>query len=174
MSEQELLEFRRRKNVFFASSQSPLPQDMQRDFRALNYFDFASNYQFEPELLKASTFEHVMMDTSAGVRKSFVRTGRLEFELKGQLFNLTAFSNPELDDGGLFIPFRDATSGVQTYGGGRYLDCKLEPDGRVKLDFNTAYNPYCAYSDGWTCPLPPQENWLNVAILAGEKVHGLK
>ena len=112
------------------------------------------------------------METSSGVRKFFVRAGRLEFQIEGQSVQLTAYSNPETDDTDLFIPFRDATSGSETYGSGRYLDTELEPDGSLVLDFNLAYNPYCAYSDGWSCPIPPLENWLKVPVRAGEKTYG--
>jgi len=69
----------------------------------------------------------------------------------------------------LFIPFRDATSGKDTYGAGRYVEAEPLGKGRYLLDFNRAYNPYCAYNDDWRCPLPPAENWLTVAIRAGEK-----
>ena len=68
-----------------------------------------------------------------------------------------------------FLPFRDATSGPETYGAGRYLDAEITSDGRVLLDFNRAYFPYCAYGEGWTCPLPPAENWLRAAVRAGER-----
>ena len=69
----------------------------------------------------------------------------------------------------MFIPFKDATNGIETYGGGRYLDAPLE-NGVLTLDFNLAYSPFCAYFEGWTCPLPPRANYLNVAIRAGEKL----
>lgn len=172
MSVQQLLEFRRRKNDFFASSQSPLPAATRQGFTGLAYFEFQPELIFALVLKPATDFEHVMMETSNGIRKSFVRAGTLEFALSGQRVQLTAFSNPELDNHGLFIPFRDATSGTQTYGSGRYLDTELCADGTVMLDFNLAYNPYCAYSDGWSCPIPPLENWLSVPILAGEKTFG--
>ena len=172
MSPEELLEFRQRKDAFFASSQSPLPAGVREHFAALNYFDFDSSFVFSSKLQTLNSFEHVMMETSSGVRKSFVRAGRLEFTLGGQSVQLTAYSNPERDDLELFIPFKDATSGSETYGSGRYLDPELSADGTVLLDFNLAYNPSCAYSDGWSCPIPPLENWLKVPILAGEKTFG--
>ena len=74
---------------------------------------------------------------------------------------------PDLDY--VFVPFRDATTGNETYAGGRYLEPELSKDGKLVLDFNDAYLPWCAYSDRWTCSLPPIENWLTVAIEAGEK-----
>jgi uncharacterized protein len=172
MSVQELLEFRSRKDAFFASSQSPLPAELKAEFKNLNYFGFDPQFVFQPTLQISQAFEHVMMETSSGVRKSFVRAGTLEFEVNGETACLTAYSNPESEDQELFIPFRDASSGTQTYGSGRYLDSELLSDGTVMLDFNLVYNPYCAYSDGWSCPIPPLENWLSVPILAGEKTYG--
>jgi uncharacterized protein len=169
---QELLEFRHRKDAFFVSSQSPLPADVRQGFEGLNYFDFDVNFMYHLPLQPAQNFEHIMMETSSGVRKSYVRAGLLEFVVADQTVQLTAYTNPESDDPELFIPFRDATSGNQTYGSGRYLNPELSADGSVMLDFNLAYNPYCAYSDGWSCPIPPLENWLSVAIMAGEKTFG--
>jgi uncharacterized protein (DUF1684 family) len=72
---------------------------------------------------------------------------------------------------GLFLPFRDATSGTATYGAGRYLDLEPNEDGTLTIDFNLAYNPSCVYSDGWSCPIPPRENWLDIPIEAGEKMY---
>ncbi len=169
---QELLEFRRRKDAFFASPGSPLPADLRQGFGGLSYYDFDASYVFHLHLQPSQKLEHLMMETSSGVRKSYVRAGTLEFMVADQTLHLTAYSNPASEDPELFIPFRDASSGQQTYASGRYLNVELEPDGSVLLDFNLAYNPYCAYSDGWSCPIPPNENWLNVAIHAGEKTYG--
>ena len=78
------------------------------------------------------------------------------------------YASEDMDE--LFVPFRDATSGKETYGAGRYLEVESPgPDGRVRVDFNAAYNPYCAYNPDWSCPIPPGENWLSVPIRAGEK-----
>jgi uncharacterized protein len=169
---QGLLDFRQRKDAFFASSQSPLPADARTGFKALRYFDFDASFIFRLKLQASQNLEHIMMETSSGVRKSYVRAGTLEFRVDDETVRLTAFSSPESEDPELFIPFRDATSGTQTYGAGRYLNVDLETDGSLVLDFNLAYNPYCAYSDGWSCPIPPLENCLKVAILAGEKTFG--
>ncbi len=168
MTVQELLEFRRRKDAFFASPQSPLPESARSNFGGLGYFDFNPELVFQLSLQPLQDVQHVMLETSNGVRKSYVKAGTLEFALAGQALNLTAYSNPESENPELFIPFRDATNGKQTYASGRYLDPELSTDGTVLLDFNLAYHPYCAYSDGWSCPIPPLENWLKVPILAGE------
>ena len=95
------------------------------------------------------------------------RAGLVRFDVDGESAQATLFSDD--DDPGLFLPFRDATSGRETYGAGRYLDVQPpDADGDVVIDFNLAYNPYCAYSEGFSCPLPPAENRLDVPIRAGE------
>jgi uncharacterized protein (DUF1684 family) len=103
------------------------------------------------------------METSTGEMRRDVPVARLQFSLEGNAAELIAF-----DQGSdWFIPFRDGTSGKETYGAGRYLE--VSPVEPIVLDFNYAYNPYCAYSDAWSCPLPPRPNWLAVPIRAGER-----
>jgi hypothetical protein len=89
--------------------------------------------------------------------------------MEGSPVRIQAYQFAEHDDLNLFIPFRDITSGNESYGAARYLDLEVEHDDRYAVDFNYAYNPYCAYSEDYICPLPPQENWLKVPIRAGEK-----
>jgi len=116
------------------------------------------------------------MATYSGVTKPYIKYGELLFEIPGkgtQRINvyqsLKALKLPQYKDH-LFIPFKDLTSGESTYDGGRYIDIKLSDikKGIVYLDFNKAYNPWCAYSEGYSCPIPPAENTLNIAIEAGE------
>jgi uncharacterized protein (DUF1684 family) len=111
----------------------------------------------------------VRLETSTGSEETYRRAGIARFEVDGTAGQLTLYE-PE-DGGDLFLPFRDATSGSETYGSGRYLEVHPPRKGRVRLDFNYAYNPYCAYNDAWTCPLPPAENWLSIPIRAGEKAY---
>lgn len=97
--------------------------------------------------------------------------GTLAFETpagRGTLASYT-FGDPGAAEGNLFVPFRDATSGHETYGAGRYLDLEREDDGTYTLDFNVAYNPWCAYAPQFSCPLPPPENWLPFRVEAGEQ-----
>lgn len=113
--------------------------------------------------------------TSAGTTKPYTKYGVVSFELQDALLQLAVYQSlqlkkmPGLEDY-LFIPFNDQTNGESTYGGGRYLDIRVGDiqDGKLILDFNKAYNPYCAYSTGFQCPIPPVENQLGVAIEAGE------
>ena len=90
----------------------------------------------------------------------------MRFDVEAQEVSLVLY---DTGHPGYFVPYRDATSGDETYGAGRYLDIDPNPDGTVTIDFNLAYNPLCAYSDAFSCPLPPVENWLAVPIRAGER-----
>jgi hypothetical protein len=106
------------------------------------------------------------MQTSTGDVQEFVRYGKLRFSVEGAEAELTVFANQH----GFFIPFVDSLAGVETYPAGRYLDPEPLDDGRFLIDFNLAYNPYCAYNELYSCPLPPAENRLKVPIRAGEKI----
>ncbi len=112
-----------------------------------------------------------MLDTSTGERQKFIPEGKIHVEIEGERVSLTLYR--ESGRGRYFLPFQDATSGKETYGGGRYLDPQESPDGILTVDFNYAYNPYCAYNADWTCPIPPSENRLDVPVRAGEKAFSL-
>jgi len=112
----------------------------------------------------------IALDTSDGLRRIARRDAYLDFDLDGQRLTLTAFSFGPTERGSLFVPFSDATTGNETYSSGRYLDLEINSDGSVVLDFNLAYQPYCAYSSAYSCPLAPAENRLPVPILAGERL----
>ncbi len=162
-----LLRSRQEKDEYFlAAPDSPLPQ---MDRKPLNYFDPDPKFRVEVKLERYPSPESVMMGTSKGTRRLFNKVGRFDLSIDGQKVSLQAYQAAERDDPSLFIPFRDATSGKETYGAARYIDLHVEHDDQYALDFNQAYNPYCAYSEDYVCPLPPTENWLKVAILAGEK-----
>lgn len=113
------------------------------------------------------------MQTSTGAERVYQRLGWVTFSADGSSAQLALYA-PEGEDqpSVAFVPFMDATGGVDTYEGGRYLEAELTGE-TVTLDFNLAYNPYCAYADHWSCPVPPNENRLKVAILAGEKTFGV-
>jgi len=164
-------EFRREKDAFFKRSpQSPVEDP---NFSGLSYYPEADRYIFEPPLEPFKERETVMLETSTGDEQPYVRYGKVAFEVDGQVCSLTLFAPTfEGEPERFFIPFRDATSGKETYGAGRYLEAERLPDGRVRLDFNYAYSPFCAYSDRYRCPLPPPENWLSVPIRAGETYGG--
>jgi len=119
-------------------------------------------------LRPSETRETVEMPTSTGPLRKMERIGRLEFSLGGERLALSAFAEPGSST--LFVPFRDGTSGTETYPGGRYLDLHPTQTGLYEVDFNRAYHPYCYFNTTWECPIPPPENRLSVAIRAGEKL----
>ena len=164
----ELSDFRKAKDRLFATeSDSPLTVTQKRAFSGLSYFDENPDLWLELEPQRFPDREIVEMQTSTGSVTRYVRWGSVEFQVDGRTARLTIFTGDRDHD--LFLPFADATSGKETYGAGRYLEPQLQEDGKVLLDFNYAYNPYCAYNDAWSCPLTPWENRLKVPIVAGEK-----
>lgn len=163
-----LSNFRRRKDEFFKHDQhSPLTPDQQTAFTGLNYYPENPDLDLELDIERFEEEDAIQMQTSTGGTAEFIRWGRIKFEVDGQPAELTLFQSQA--GGGFFMPFMDATSGGETYSSGRYLDPEPTPDGKVVVDFNLAYNPYCAYNEYWTCPIPPKENRLKVPIRAGEK-----
>ena len=168
--ERALTRFRKEKDGFFRTSgDSPLPPGLREGFAGLRYFDPDPSFRFETELRRHANPASVMMTTSEGTRQLFNRVGHFEVSLDGRPVRVQAFQSAEREDPGIFVPFRDGTSGKESYGAARYLDLELEHDDNYVLDFNYAYNPYCAYSEDYICPLPPQENWLTAPVRAGEK-----
>lgn len=168
----ELDRFRADKDAFFRDQPgSPLTAEQRASFSGLAYFPES------PGLVVTAVLdtegidveEPIAMQTTTGGTQVYRRAGVVRFEVDGSATRVTLFASPEMHE--LFLPFRDATSGKESYGAGRYLE--VEPpdgDGPVVVDFNYAYNPYCAYNPSWSCPIPPGENWLAVPIRAGERV----
>jgi len=163
-----LARFRREKDDFFRNSgESPIPHGTA--FGGLNYFDPDPSFRYEETLHRYAEPDSVVLTTSKGTRQLFNRVGYFELSVGGIPTKVHAYQSAERDDPHLFIPFRDATSGKESYGAARYLDIQVEHNDEYVIDFNQAYNPYCAYSEDYVCPLPPQENWLKVPIRAGER-----
>jgi uncharacterized protein len=170
-----------RDELFRTHPQSPIEAEERPAFRGLHYFDPDPDYRVGAQL-EAGDGSELVIDTGGedgSVR--YRRIGRLVFTLGGVDCGLTVLSLVQYA-GGLFVPFRDLTSGHETYGGGRYLfDTAKDTDGLVLeltpgssdvvIDFNYAYNASCAYSPRWACPLAPPENHLPVAVRAGELVY---
>jgi uncharacterized protein (DUF1684 family) len=165
-----------RDRLFAEHPSSPVPEAQRRDFRGVAYFRYA------PELALNARLEpdpdapplHVPR-SGTGEQIPFHRIGSVSFAVDGTPCRLGVFWLDEYG-GGIFIPFRDATGGRQTYGGGRYLwdsakGADLGSTGdELVLDFNFAYHPSCVYDPIWSCPLAPEENWLQVPINAGERL----
>jgi len=171
----------RRDDMFKRHSQSPIEPEQRAGFRGLSYFEPDPAYRIAARL-EPGLGDELVIDTggSDGVI-TYRRAAKLVFELHGSPCELTVL-NIRQYGGGLFLPFKDATSGHETYGGGRYLfDTPKNTDGlvlelstgslEVTIDFNYAYNPSCVYSPRWACPLAPPENTLRVPIRAGERMY---
>jgi uncharacterized protein (DUF1684 family) len=161
----DLSEFRRQKNDFFANSpDSPLTSEQQEKFAGLRYFPEAPELCFKLEIDEFDEKVKVQIMTTSDDIRLYVRFGLVHFEVNGEPASLTVYQTPH----GFFIPFADSLAGKETYGAGRYLDPEILPDGKLDVDFNLAYNPYCAYNDLYSCPLTPAENRLKIPIRAGE------
>lgn len=162
----QLEHFRKQKDDFFGTNpQSPLTPEQQTGFEGLRYFPESPNLRFELSIEEFETKEKVQIITSTGDLREYERFGKVSFEVDGDKAELTVYSTSH----GFFLPFVDNQAGKETYGAGRYLDPEMLSNGKLLLDFNVAYNPYCAYNEMYSCPLPPAENRLAVAIKAGEK-----
>ena len=155
---------------FRDSADSPVPQEKRSVLLPLRYYDVDPDYSVPAALKLADTRPVFEMPTSTGTLRRMQLVGTLEFTLQGQAHSLGAF----VPDGTrqiteLFVPFADMTTGPETYSAGRYLDLHPTATGFYTIDFNLAYNPYCAYNATYECPFPPASNRLKVAIRAGER-----
>ncbi len=172
-----------RDRLFATHPQSPIAESDRPGFKGLRYFDPDPRYRIRCRLEPARP-GGPWLDIDTGGEDGVIhyrRSGMLRFTVDGVPCELTVFAMMGYG-GGLFLPFKDATSNRETYGGGRYLfDTVKNTDGlsleitpgsaEVMIDFNYAYNPSCAYDDRWACPLAPRENWLSVPIRCGEKTY---
>ena len=163
----ELESFRKEKDDFFRGHpQSPLTREQKRDFHGLNYFPENTDLRIEVKTEEFPVKERIEMQTSTGDVQIYFRHSRFKFQVNGQDAELTIYES----ENGFFLPFVDSLAGKETYGAGRYFEPEPLPGGRFLIDFNMAYNPYCAYNEQWSCPLTPLENRLKVPIKAGEKL----
>jgi uncharacterized protein (DUF1684 family) len=163
-----------RDDLFATHPQSPIPPEQQEGFGGLSYFDYDPAFRVLAEVEPA---EHEALDigASAGGSYRFTRFAVARFEIEGRPLGLDVLWL-EGYGGGLFVPFRDATAGRETYGAGRYLldtvkgsDLGTTDGGKLVFDFNFAYNPSCSYDPRWVCPLAPPGSRLDVEIRAGER-----
>ncbi|MGB0887597.1 MAG: DUF1684 domain-containing protein [Vicingaceae bacterium] len=172
----ELKEYRLEMDKEFGdTATSILPNKMAMQFEHLNYYkpnpEFNITAQFKKEIGKEFT-----MTTSSGKKKAFRQYGVLSFKIGYKSFKLPIYQNLKLMKTEkykdyIFIPFTDLTNGAETYGGGRYIEASKPEGDTYQLDFNYAFNPYCHYTEGYNCPIPPKENFLDIRIEAGEKVY---
>jgi len=166
------LELEEKDKFFKMHPQSPLSFDERQTFKGLNHYLLDPDYRFECHLQEHEKKDILKIEDTQGNEREFFRWGEFRFKIGDTDCILQAYkSSPEEDR--LFVPFRDLTSGKETYGAGRYLDLETGKHqisgGKWILDFNHAYNPWCAYSTDYACPFVPPENWLKVEVRAGEK-----
>lgn len=160
---------RRDKNGFMRRDETSPFVTNDVEFQGLKYFDPDLSFKVDGKLVELERNEILRLPTNDGKENIYVKRGFIEFKIEGKDQKLLALMTTPPLGNMLFIPFSDGTSGDETYGGGRYLEAEFDEDGKVELDFNNAYNPYCAYVAEFSCPLPPRENNLSIAIKAGEK-----
>ena len=161
------------RQAFLNESGSPLKK---QDLINLSFYEPDSSYVIAAKVTMLTDTEPFLMPTYSGKPQQYIRYARVKFNLNGEPQELTIYKSvalaqlPKYKDY-LFLPFTDSTNGKETYSGGRYIDLNSSDivDDLVKIDFNKAYNPYCAYSDGYQCPKPPTENAIKQNINAGEK-----
>ena len=172
-----LVEERRERDLAFKSgSESPLRDEDRSRFVALDYFPVNPELRFQAVLHRHPTPQTLRIGTNTAEQRYALRYGYFEFQLEGQTCRLQVYrmlDDPPSGQAMLFVPFRDGTSGRESYGGGRYIDLRENTSAIYDLDFNRSYNPSCAYGRDFSCPVPPKENTLAVPIRAGEKKYSL-
>ncbi|HEY9489224.1 MAG TPA: DUF1684 domain-containing protein [Chryseosolibacter sp.] len=155
------------------SSESPFANQKDK-YEGLKYYPPDIRYRIIADLQPIQEKKMVILTTNDGKEQRYIEYAHAQFKLDGVVNKLLILEVADMGPtrGKLFLAFGDETSAVDTYGAGRYLDVTKTPgSSTIKLDFNLAYNPYCAYNDSFTCPLPPRENILSIPIKAGEKIY---
>jgi uncharacterized protein (DUF1684 family) len=161
-------EFRREKDEFFEiSHHSPFTPAQKQMFDGLKYFDPNPDLDLEVEINEFDDKDQIQMQTTTGGVQTYRRFGEFEVEVEGETATLTIYHN----ENGYFLPFVDGLADEETYPAGRYLEPESLGGNRFHVDFNYAYNPYCAYNEQWSCPITPSENRIDVPIRAGEKIY---
>jgi len=162
-----LKEFRKMKDEFFAhDGQSPLTPGQKKEFKGLKYFQPDPDLSLEVTVEEFPEKQHIQMQTTTGDVQEYERYGKFSFTVDSQPAELTIYHSQD----SYFLPFVDSLASKETYPAGRYLEPEHLGNNRFRVNFNLAYNPYCAYNDYWSCPLTPFENHLRVPIRAGEKL----
>lgn len=161
--------FRANRDEFFRTHEhSPLLPEQRERFTGLRYYPEDPGLRFEVTVESgAVSHDPVEIETTTSERKTFIPAGTIQLTIEDEPITLVVYREP--GRGRYFLPFRDATAGEETYGAGRYLDPQETPRGTIIVDFNYAYNPYCAYNDRWSCLIPPFSNRFTLPIRAGEQ-----
>jgi len=153
---------------------SPLPDRYRKDFEGLDFFEPDTNYIIQAKFVRTPEALPFLMPTTTDRKSKEVVYGIAHFKLNGIACRLEIYQNEELMlqeeyKDYLFLPFTDKTNGEETYAGGRYLDLSIPKGDTIVLDFNKAYNPYCAYNKKYSCPIVPSVNALDLRVAAGVK-----
>ncbi|WP_298551245.1 DUF1684 domain-containing protein [uncultured Algibacter sp.] len=168
-------EFQKEINADYKdASKSPLKYKDRKNFTSLDFFKFDSTYVVKANFKRTSNEKAFKMKTTTSRLPIYVKYGELTFNLKGKLYKLNIYQNQDLMQEEaykdyLFLPFLDETNGLESYGGGRYIDAIIPEADTIIIDFNKAYNPYCAYNDKYSCPIVPRKNYLKTRVEAGVK-----
>lgn len=159
---------------YLDSTNTPLARSERKDFTGIHHFPINLKYRVVAQLEKFALSDTVIFPTSSGKKKRYIKYAKANFKLDGKkhtlvLYRMADIKKPEYAKL-VFLPFTDLTSNNETYGGGRYIDLEITDADSITIDFNLCYQPYCAYShNGWNCPIPPLENFVNAKIKAGVK-----
>jgi uncharacterized protein (DUF1684 family) len=168
---EKLKDFREKRDRFFKEDpRSPLKESDRKKFKGLFYYPIDLKYAMVGAIERYPTEpkpKYVTLPTNREMGRKYVKYGRFRFKWEGKVYTLQIFR--PLGGGELFLPFKDKTSETETYPKGRYLSIEPMPGGKVLIDFNRAYNPFCHFNEKYTCPYAPEENWLAMVIRAGEK-----
>ncbi len=172
---QEIFEFQKELNEKFKDPEaSPLPDRYRKNFDGLDFFAPDTNYVVKAKFERTPEALPFLMPTTTGEKSEEVVYGIAHFDLNGKRHQLEIYQNKELMlqeryKTYLFLPFTDQTNGEETYTGGRYIDLSIPSGNTIEIDFNRAYNPYCAYNKKYSCPIVPGVNALDTEVLAGVK-----
>ncbi len=174
---QRILSFQDKLNKEFASEESsPLTLKNLENFKSLDFFEIDTSLCIKAKFIRTPYESPFIMRTTTGREPVYVKYGEAHFKFQEKQYVLNIYQNqglqsqPEFIDY-LFLPFTDMTNGETSYKGGRFIDLKIPKGDSILIDFNTAYNPYCAYNDRYSCPIPPEENHLDIKIVAGVKMY---
>lgn len=163
---------RKDKNGFMLSSTSPFTDEDKKTFSGLNFYPIDEAFRVTAKLTKMEKKQPIFIESTTGEQLKYIPFGYADFELKGNEYRVILYQDwEEKDPNKLSLMFADDTSARDTYGGGRYVDVQYRNTNAVTIDFNNAYNPYCHFNAEYSCPIPPRENMLDIAIEVGEKLY---
>jgi uncharacterized protein (DUF1684 family) len=169
----EAVQFEENLNKEYKDAEtSPLSEKEREAFKQIHFFPINLAYAVTAKFVRTQSEKIFAMPTSGNIKKNYVKYGEVQFSLMDKEYKLNVYQSVDLLKERkyrdyLFIPFRDVTSGKETYGGGRYIDLTIPRADSIAINFNLAYHPYCAYTEGYNCPIPPRENYLPVKVEAG-------